>query len=436
LRVFVKNMRGKPLMPTTPQKAKRLLREGKAKVVMAKPFTIQLTCATGENKQPIDLGGDPGYSDIGFSAVTAKEELFSGDCHLLEGQVERNKERRMYRRQRRSRLRYRAPRLDNRKKPEGWLAPSIENKKDTHLRLIDFVKTILPITSTTIEVAAFDIQKINNPGIEGKEYQQGDQLGFWNVREYAIHRDGHKCQNPNCKNHSKEKVLQVHHVGYWKGDRTDRPGNFTTLCDKCHTPANHQPDGFLYGWQPKPGHAPAAFMNIVRWQIVNELGCDHTYGYVTKSKRIGLGLPKTHANDAFVIAGGTNQERCIPVTFVQNRHNNRSLERFYDAKYIDIRTGEKTSGKDLFSGRRTRNKNLNGPNLHTFRGEKLSKGRRSIKRQKYALSPGDTVVFEKQKHVVKGMQNLGAYVNLEGLSKPVKTANVRLLCYGKGLQVA
>jgi hypothetical protein len=208
------------------------------------------------------------------------------------------------------------------------------------------------------------------------------------------------------------------------------------LCDKCHTPANHQPDGFLYGWQPKPGHAPAAFMNIVRWQIVNELGCDHTYGYVTKSKRIALGLEKSHANDAFVIAGGTTQKRCVPISMIQTRRNNRSLEKFYDAKYIDVRTGEKTSGQDLFSGRRTRNKSLSGPDLRIFRGKKLSPGRRSIRRQRYVLRPGDTVIYDTQKYIVKGMQNHGDYIKLQDLQKPVKTINAKLLYYGAGMSIA
>ena len=35
----------------------------------------------------------------------------------------------------------------------------------------------------------------------------------------------------------------------------------------------------------------------------------------------------------------------------QVRRNNRSLAKFYDAKYIDSRTGEKVSGQDLFNGR-------------------------------------------------------------------------------------
>jgi len=434
--VYVQAKDGKPLMPTKRYgKVKWLLKTGQATVVRAKPFTIRLSYESATYAQPIELGIDAGYSKIGFSAVTAKEELLSGTCSLLEGQVERNKERLMYRRQRRSKLRYRAPRFANRRKPEGWLAPSIANKKATHLRLISLIKKLLPITSTTIEVAAFDIQRINKPEIKNKGYQAGEQTGFWNLREYILYRDKHKCQNPNCKNHAKEIILQVHHLGFWKGDHTDRPGNLITLCTKCHTPANHQKTGFLFGWEPKLGFAPAAFMNSVSEQLVKELGCKATYGYSTKSGRIALGLEKTHANDAFVIADGIIQNRCVPVDIIQTRRNNRSLEKFYDAQYLDGRTGLKTPGKTLDTGRRTRNKNLAGPNLHRYRTNKLVKGRKSIRKKRYGLQPGDVVVFEKQKHLVNGMQNLGAYVKLEGLLKLVKVVKVKLLYYGKGLRV-
>ncbi len=434
--VFVQAKDGQPLMPTKRHgKVKWLLRTGKAKVVMARPFTIQLTYDTDHYTQDMNLGIDAGYQDVGFSAVSEKDELIAGECHLLEDQVERNRERLLYRRQRRSRLRYRAPRFNNRRKPEGWLAPSIENKKNTHARLIGLLKKILPITRIIIEVAAFDIQKIENPDIEGNTYQQGEQSGYWNIREYVLHRDGHECQNPNCKNHSKDKILQVHHIGYWKKDMSNRPGNLITLCDKCHVPANHQENGFLCGWEPKLGHKPEAFMNAVLRQIVNDLGCDHTYGYITKNRRIILGLEKTHANDAFVIAGGTIQERCAPVTITQTRRNNRSLEKFYDSRYVDIRTGEKASGKDLFSGRRTRNRNLCGPNLRIYRGEKLSNGRRSIRKQRYPFQPGDTVLYEDRKYQVQGVSHYGEYIKLTGI-KEVKTTNVKPLRYGRRLHVA
>ncbi len=184
-------------------------------------------------------------------------------------------------------------------------------------------------------------------------------------------------------------------------------------------------------------------MSTVRWRLINTLKCHpvrgeavvHTYGYLTKSGRIDLELPKTHYHDAFVIAGGTNQDRAEPVFIEILRRNNRSLQKFYDAKYIDIRTGKKESGQTLNNGRRARNKNLNGENLRVYRGQKVSKGRVSIRRQRYQFQPKDIVLFEGQKYQIKGIQNYGAYVKLDGLSKPVRTDIVKLLQWRKGLCV-
>src|SRR5690606_32822825 len=132
-----------------------------------------------------------------------------------------------------------------------------------------------------------------------------------------------------------------------------------------------------------------------------ELNCQHTYGYITKSKRIELGLPKTHYNDAFVIAGGTNQEKSTPLQMYQARRNNRSLEKFYDAKVIDIRTGEKVSGQSLNNGRRTRNMNLREENLRKYRGQKVTKGRRSIRTTRYFYHPKDLIIYQNRKYEVQ-----------------------------------
>ena len=119
--------------------------------------------------------------------------------------------RREFRRSRRHRkTRYRQPRFLNRKKPNGWLAPSVQHKVNSHLKLVNLVYSILPITSLTVEVAQFDTQLLKNPYIEGEQYQQGDQLGFWNTREYVLFRDKHICQW--CHGKSTDTFLNVHHM--------------------------------------------------------------------------------------------------------------------------------------------------------------------------------------------------------------------------------
>jgi len=436
--VCVKNMRGGTLMPTTPQKAKNLLKQGKAVIAGYHPFTIQLNYATGEARQALLLGVDAGFKTMGISITGPTKEFYSCEISLLEGQVERNKERRMYRIQRRSRLRHRKVRFDNRRRSDGWLSPSIQHKLDSHIKTIERLKSVFPIANTIVEVAAFDIQKIKMPEINGTQYQEGAQSGFWNLREYVLHRDNHTCQNPDCKNKSRHPVLEVHHMGYWKLDRSDRPGNLITLCNKCHTPAEHKKNGFLYGWEPKTkSFKPETFMSTVRWKLVNALECNHTYGHKTKQKRIALGLPKTHYNDAFCIAGGRNQERCEPIFFQQKRKNNRCLEKFYDAKVIDSRTGQKVAGTQLHCGRRTRNKNLNGENLRQYRSAKVSKGRRQIRKQQYSIRPNDIVKFNHRIYRALGVQNRGHYLKMTNGGKPVVKSikQIEVLFHQKTLMV-
>ena len=115
MRVFVWNKRGKPLMPCSPAKARHLLKEKKAAVVRRTPFTIQLTIATGESKQPVTLGVDAGYKHVGLSASTEKAELYASEVELRQDVSDLLSARRALRQSRRSRnTRYRAPRFDNR----------------------------------------------------------------------------------------------------------------------------------------------------------------------------------------------------------------------------------------------------------------------------------------------------------------------------------
>jgi hypothetical protein len=430
---FVIGKDGQPLDPTRRAgKVRRLLKNGQAKVVRRQPFTIQLLLDTTCYTKNYALGVDAGYLHVGLSVVSEREEVFSAELDLLSGQVERNKERQSYRRTRRNRLRYRAPRFTNRKRKEGWLAPSIQHKLDSHLRMIELIKKILPISKEIVEVASFDIQKILTPDISGLAYQEGCQKDFYNVREYILHRDGHRCQNPNCTNKTKEIILELHHIRFQEKGGSDSPNNLITLCTKCHTPKNHK--GFLRSWEPKMKSLKGAtFMTSVRWKLVNALECQHTYGYLTKSKRIEEGIEKTHANDAFLIAGGNkNIIRSETHIIKQVRRNNRSLRKFYDAKYLDSRTDEIVSGQELFNGRRTRNKNANDENLHKYRKQKLKKGRYSYRKKRYPFQPNDLVWFNNELKFVVGTQNEGAYVKLKDLKKVPKVSALKLLKSGKG----
>ena len=332
--VYVINKNGKPLMPCQPRKARILLRNGKAKVVRREPFTIQLLYGSSGYKQDVSLGIDAGSKHVGASASTAKEEIYASQTELRGGDIVKllstRRELRCSRRNRKTR--YRKARFLNRvsRKHKGWLAPSIESKIAAHLRIVEDIHKILPITKITIETASFDIQRIKNPEISGEEYQQGEQMGFWNVREYVLFRDEHKCQC--CHGKSKDKILNVHHIESRKTGG-DAPNNLITLCETCHT-------GYHKGTVKLPAKIKrgmsfrdTAFMGIMRWAFYRKLkslyGNVHmTYGYLTKNTRIRNNIAKSHCADAFCIAGNINAKR-LPYYFLQKqvRRHNRQIHK-------------------------------------------------------------------------------------------------------------
>jgi len=326
LRVPVLNMRGEPLMPTKPRTARKLLEAGKAEVVSRTPFVIRLLYPTGESKQEIVLGIDSGYTNIGYSAVSKTRELVAGVVRLRSDIKRLLEKRSAYRGTRRARLWHREPRFDNRGgREEGWLAPSLQHKYQSHIKLIERLKQILPITKVVIEVAGFDQQKMQKPEIKGVEYQQGELQGY-EVREYLLEKWHRKCAY--CG--KKDVPLEVEHIIPKSRGGSDRVSNLTLSCHECNQKKGKlTADEFGYPKIQKQANQSlkaTAFMNNIRWKLVNALGCGWTYGYITKYKRIKYGLDKSHVNDAFVIAGGHNQLRADHIyKATQVRRQKRSL---------------------------------------------------------------------------------------------------------------
>lgn len=327
--VYVLNQNSQPLMPCSPCKARKLLKQGKAIVFKTEPFTIQLLYGASRYKQIITLGIDAGSKVVGLSATTETKELYSGEIQLRNDIVNLLSTKRQNRRTRRARLRYRKPRFSNRvkSKNKGWLAPSIENKIQTHLTVVRNLHKILPISKIIVEVASFDLQKIKNPDIAGKDYQQGDQMDFWNVREYVLFRDGHRCHGKKgCKN----KILNVHHITSRKTGG-DSPSNLKTLCKECHS--DYHMGKLKLNLKSGQAFKDAAFMGIMRWSFYNRLTklyptVSLTYGYITKNTRIIHNLPKEHRVDALCISGNPLAIRLDYFYFLKKvRCHNRQIHK-------------------------------------------------------------------------------------------------------------
>lgn len=316
--VYVLNTDGQPLMPTERcGKVRRLLKENEAIVIKRCPFTIKLLHEADSNTQEISLGIDAGSKTIGVSATTEDKVLYEAEVTLRNDVSTNLTARRACRRARRNRkTRYRKARFLNRtaSKKEGWLAPSVKHKVDTHLTVIRKVCEMLPISKIVVETAQFDTQllKALNQGLpvpEGTDYQKGELLGFANLREYVFFRDNYICQW--CKGKSRDPVLHVHHWNYWRGDHTNKPDSVITLCSTCNDSKYHKPEAKrLWGWEPRitGSYRDATFMGIMRWNLYNELKTIYpdvhmTFGYITKNTRIEAGLPKEHCIDARCISG-------------------------------------------------------------------------------------------------------------------------------------
>ena len=389
--VYVLSQNGQPLMPTENHaKVRVLLKQRKAKVVKKCPFTIQLQYESTTHTQKINLGIDAGSKTIGVSATTETKVLYEAEVVLRNDIVELLSERRALRSSRRNRkTRYRKPRFDNRKKPSGWLAPSIRQKIETHVTVVENVMKILPVTKIIVETASFDIQKIKNPEIEGEEYQYGEQLDFWNVREYVLFRDGHTCQC--CKGKSKDNILNVHHIESRKTGG-NAPNNLITLCETCHK-AYHK--GIIT--LPKEIHRgmrfrDAAFMGIMRWafydrlkELYTPLGVEvvNTYGYITKNTRITYDLPKEHYVDA----------RCI-----SDNPAAKPMDHYYFQKKVRCHNRQIHKNTILKGGYRKRNQaayEVKGFRLYDqvlWRGQKyFIFGRRSTGRMDLRLLDGTHV---------------------------------------------
>ena len=326
--VYVLNMRGEPLMPCSPVKARKLLQAKKAIVKRTEPFTIQLKVASGENRQPITLGVDPGYTYVGLSASTEKAELYAAEVELRPDVSKLLAQRHELRRARRGRKkRYRPARFNNRvrSKNKGWLAPSVEHKLASTLSRIEAVTRILPITTIIVEEAPFDIQRLQNPSISGKEYQEGAQLDFYNVREYVLWRDQYTCQH--CHGKSKEPRLHVHHIES-RLTGGNAPNNLVLLCDTCHQ-AMHA-GKFKLDIKRGQSFKDASYMNITRNTLIQRLQAAYpqlelriSYGYLTKRSRDKYHIGKTHHDDAFCIAGNMTATRlgCFYYQKQVRRHN-------------------------------------------------------------------------------------------------------------------
>ncbi len=315
--VFVLDKHKKPLMPTSEKHARLLLQRGRAVVAKMYPFTIRLKDLVGEEVQLIRIKIDPGSRHTGVAVIKEIKTDNIVICHVTNlFQINHRgraisaalTSRKAMRRGRRSKLRYREPRFDNRTKPKGWLAPSLQHRVDTVMSFVNKLQKLLPVTDISMELVRFDLQKMENPEISGIEYQQGELQGY-EVREYLLEKWNRTCAY--CE--AQQVPLEVEHIVPKSKGGSNRLSNLCLACHACNSKKGNQSIETFLEKKPallqkitlkaKQPLKDAAAVNSTRFALANQLKASKlpvelSSGGRTKFNRIQLSIPKTHALDA------------------------------------------------------------------------------------------------------------------------------------------
>jgi hypothetical protein len=363
--VYVVSHDGKPLMPCTNVIARLLLKQGKAKVLKRTPFTIKLLHQTETTyTQTLTHGVDTGSSNIGSAVLDDRNNVvYMSQIEIRNDINDKMKQRSKYRRNRRNRkTRYRKARWNNRKNSikKDRFSPTMTSKINSHLKEIDFVRSILPISKTILETGNFDPHALKNPALLKNKwlYQKGVNYGYANNKSYILARDNYTCHC--CKGKSKDSKLEVHHIVFRSQGGSDEHDNLITLCKTCHDKLHKGEIKLNLMGKLKGQLKYATQMNIIRIQLLKKIEAEETFGFITKEHRQLSGLEKTHYNDAVIIAAQDNKvtfktinvllKKCVSDGDYQQTKGVRSEQRIPTGKINGFRKFDKVLylGKEYF----------------------------------------------------------------------------------------
>ncbi len=342
--VFVLDTHKQQLTPVHPGRARWLLKHRKAAVFKRYPFTIILLSAVESPRvQPLRIKLDPGSKATGIAIVNdhSGQVLFAAELAHRGQEIKKALEtRRAVRHHRRARhTRYRKPRFNNRSRPKGWLAPSLMSRVYNVLTWVNRLRCLCPISAISTELVRFDLQAMENPAIEGCQYQQGTLAGY-ELREYLLDKWARTCAYCGKQN----IPLQIEHIIPRAKGGTDRVSNLTLACKECNLAKGTQDIAVFLKKKPDvlkrilaQAKAPlkdAAAVNLTRWvlyQRLKDLGIpvERGSGGLTKFNRTTRNLPKTHWLDAACVGKSTPEtlrvKGIVPLFITAKGHGCRQM---------------------------------------------------------------------------------------------------------------
>ncbi len=353
--VFVLDRSGKPLMPCSEKRARKLLAAGRARVHRLYPFAVRLVDRHVEDcaLQPLRLSLDPGSKVTGLALARIEEsveqfadvetgEILEPVMHisvLMElthrgAKIKKDLQSRaaLRRGRRRRNLRYRAPRFSNRTKAKGWLAPSLQHRVDTTMSWVRRLRRFAPVTHLAQELVRFDMQAMQaeeqgatqGKTIEGVEYQRGTLAGY-ELGEYLLAKWKRACAYCDASGVGPNSVpLEKEHIVARSKGGSDRVSNLTLACRPCNQKKAARDVREFLAKEPlrlerilanaKAPLKDAAAVNTTRWALLcalraTGLPIETGSGGRTKFNRTRLGIPKTHALDAACVGAVSEVHR-------------------------------------------------------------------------------------------------------------------------------
>ena len=365
--VYVISQDGKPLMPCSNVIARLLLKQGKAKVKRREPFTIKLTCETTNYTQDLTLGVDTGSGTIGTAVSKNNGDIvYMAEIAVRNDITDKMTQRAKYRRNRRNRkTRYRKARWLNRANSirNNRFSPTMQSKLHSHVKEIEYIKSILPVTEMVFETNQFDTHLLKNPMLASEKvkhwgYQKGTNYGFEDTKAFVLNRDKYTCQC--CKGKHKDNKLEVHHIIFRSQGGSDGESNLITLCHTCHKNLHSGKINPKLRGKVKGNLKYATQMNSIRKQLLRLYpNTIETFGYITKSNRLNLRVDKKHYYDACTIATQGNafyiksnlyKKKCVSDGDFQKTKGVRSEQCITTGKICGFRKFDKVKyfGKKCF----------------------------------------------------------------------------------------
>jgi len=319
-RVLIVDAQKRPLHPCTPARARLLLKQRKAAVLRRFPFVLILQETKPETAcQELRVKIDPGSKTTGLAVVnqSSGEVLWAAELvHRGEAVREALTKRRAARHSRRARrTRYRQPRFTNRRRPKGWLAPSLRSRRDNVLTWVARLRRWCPVGALSLELARFDTALMQDASLQGKGYQAGT-LAEWELRQYVLLKWQHTCAYCGVSG----VPLELDHVVPRSRGGSDRESNQVPACHKCNQQKGNQSLHEFLADRPavrehmqarlKTPLSDAAASNSLRWALYDGLQAtglpvETGSGGRTKWNRLSRGLPKTHWLDAAAVGAST-----------------------------------------------------------------------------------------------------------------------------------